>query len=79
MAGEMMQVVPLGVAVFVACPLYLLLMAGVMRLCGVSKAEIAKWVLRQADRQRLTDLIRAARGLPEPPSTVEPKRDAPSG
>jgi hypothetical protein len=63
-----------------AYPAYLLLMAGVMRVCGVSKEEIAKWVLRQADRQRLTDLIRAARGLPEPPPpppAVEPPLDGP--
>lgn len=70
MAGEYMWV-----ALLLAYPLYLLLMAGVMRLCGVPKAKVARWVLRQADRQRLTDLIRAARGLPEPPT----KQDAPGG
>jgi hypothetical protein len=47
-----------------AYPVYILLMAGALRLCGVEKAEIAKWALKQAERQRLTDLIRAARGLP---------------
>ncbi|MCA1835660.1 MAG: hypothetical protein LC721_04740 [Actinobacteria bacterium] len=44
--------------------LYLLAMAGFLAICGVSRTEIAKWALKQADRQRLTDLIRAARGLP---------------
>jgi hypothetical protein len=44
--------------------LYLLGMAGFLAICGVPRAEIAKWALKQADRQRLTDLIRAARGLP---------------
>ncbi|TQM44104.1 hypothetical protein [Pseudonocardia cypriaca] len=65
----------LGVGLLLAYPAYLLLMAAVMRICGVPKAEVAMWVLRQADRQRLTDLIRAARGLPEPP----PKQDALGG
>jgi hypothetical protein len=44
--------------------LYLLAMAGFLAICGVSRTEIAKWALKQADRQRLTNLIRAARGLP---------------
>jgi hypothetical protein len=44
--------------------LYLLAMAGFLAICGVPRKEIAKWALKQADRQRLTDLIRAARGLP---------------
>lgn len=44
--------------------LYLLGMAGFLAICGVPRAEIAKWALKQAGRQRLTDLIRAARGLP---------------
>ena len=44
--------------------LYLLALAGFLAICGVPRAEIAKWALKQADRQRLTDLIRAARGLP---------------
>jgi hypothetical protein len=70
----------LGAGVLLAYPAYILLMAGVMRICGVPKAEIAKWVLRQAERQRLTDLIRAARGLPEPPSSPGPApRPAPPG
>jgi hypothetical protein len=42
--------------------MYLLAMASFLAICGVPRAEIAKWALRQADRQRLTDLIRA--GLP---------------
>ncbi len=44
-----------------AYPVYLLLMAAVMAICGVSRKDISKWVLKQADRQRLTELIRAAR------------------
>ncbi len=44
--------------------LFLLAIAAFLAICGVSRAEIAKWALKQADRQRLTDLIRAARGLP---------------
>ena len=51
--------------IFLSSPAYLLLMAGVLRICGVAKADIAKWVLHQAGRQRFTDLIRAARGLPD--------------
>jgi hypothetical protein len=49
-----------------AYPVYLLLMASVLRLIGAPKDEVVKWVLKQADRQRLTDLVRAARGLPPP-------------
>jgi hypothetical protein len=44
--------------------LYLLALAGFLAICGVARAEIAKWALKQTDRQRLTDLIRAARGVP---------------
>jgi hypothetical protein len=40
-AGEFMWV-----ALLLAYPVYLLLMAGVMRLCGVPKAKVARWVLR---------------------------------
>lgn len=43
---------------------YVLVMAGVLAICGVSRPEIAKWALKQADRQRFAELIRAARGLP---------------
>lgn len=50
-------------AVLLMYPVYILLMAGVLRLCGVEKAEIAKWALKQAGRQRFTDLLTAARGL----------------
>ena len=58
-----------------AYPLYLLLMAGALRLIGVPKKDVVAWALKQAERQRLTDMIRAARGLPEPPA----KPDAPGG
>ena len=53
-----------GAALLLAYPAYILLMAGVLRVCGVEKAEIAKWALKQADSQRLVDLIRAVRGRP---------------
>ena len=53
-----------AVVAFGVYVLYLLGMAGFLAICGVPRAEIAKWALKQADRQRLTDLIRAARGLP---------------
>jgi hypothetical protein len=60
--------------------LYIFLMAGVMRIWGVPKPDIAKWILHQAGRQRFTDLIRAARGLPDakptdPPRLPSSKRD----
>jgi hypothetical protein len=45
-------------------PISLLSVAGVLAVCGVPRDEIAKWALRQADRQRLADLIRLARGVP---------------
>jgi hypothetical protein len=52
------------VLILFAYPAYLLAMAGVLAICGVPRAERAKWVLRQTDRQRFTNLIRAARGWP---------------
>jgi hypothetical protein len=68
----------LGVALLLAYPAYILLMAGVLRLLGVPKTDIAKWALKQAERQRLADLVRAARGLPDGVRS-EPPADAPSG
>jgi hypothetical protein len=69
-----------AVSVLLIYPIYILLMAGVLRLCGVAKNDVAKWALRQAGPQRFTDLIRAARGLPdegpdELPGAPTPKRD----
>lgn len=66
-----------------AYPIYLLLMAAVLAVCGVTRKDIAKWALKQADRQRVIDLIRAARGLRAPPAdgeltTSEPPSDRPS-
>jgi hypothetical protein len=52
----------LPLALLFAYPFCVLLMAGALRVCGVEKSEIAKWALRQAERQRLADLVRAARG-----------------
>lgn len=49
--------------------LHLLAMAGFLMICGVPREEIAKWALKQAGRQRLTDLIRAARGKLPPGNT----------
>lgn len=51
------------VLLLLAYPIYLLIMAAVLAICGVTRKDIAKWALKQADRQRVTDLIRAARGL----------------
>jgi len=51
------------------CILYLLAMAGFLAICGVPRKEIAKWALKQADRQHLTDLVRAARGKLPPGDT----------
>ena len=45
------------------------MMAGVFRLCGVSKKDIAVWALRQAGRQRFLDLLAAARGPKVLPSS----------
>lgn len=66
MSGFVMPWVPLGI--LIGCPAYLILMAAALAACGVPRAEIAKWALRQADRQRFADLIRAARGLPAAPA-----------
>jgi CRISPR/Cas system-associated protein Cas7 (RAMP superfamily) len=55
----------------IAYPMYVWLMSFVLRRCGVPQKEIAKWALRQADRQRFADLIRAARGLPVLPVDAE--------
>ncbi|HXT46794.1 MAG TPA: hypothetical protein VN748_22205 [Pseudonocardiaceae bacterium] len=46
--------------------LYLLGMAGFLAICGVPRRDIAKWALRQADRQRLVELIGAATGRGSP-------------
>jgi biopolymer transport protein ExbB/TolQ len=59
------------ILLMLAYPVYVLLMAVVLRAVGVERKEIAKWALRQADRQRLIDLIRAVRGTqPEVEQTV---------
>ena len=71
----------LPLVVLLAYPVYILLMAGVLRVCGVPKGDIAKWALKQADRQRLIDLIRAARGLSgaeDPPKKLSPGADGTS-
>lgn len=54
------------VVLLLAYPVYVLLMAAVLAICGVSREEIAAWALKQADRQRLTELIRAARERDRP-------------
>ena len=59
--GPVMPWLPLA-----AYPAYVLMMALVLKICGVERGDIAKWALRQADRQRVIDLIRAARGLTAP-------------
>jgi hypothetical protein len=69
---------PLGTLItLIAYPAYLILMAAALAICGVPRKEIAKWALRQAGRQRLTDLIRAARGVPDMP-IEQHDRDSPS-
>ena len=55
------------VLLMLAYPVYVLVMAVVLRIVGVPRKDIAKWALRQADRQRLIELIRAVRGSPPPP------------
>jgi hypothetical protein len=44
-------------------PAQVLLMAVVLRLCGVPKDEVAKWALRRADKRLIEEAIRIARGL----------------
>ncbi len=56
------------VLLLLAYPIYLLLMAAVLAVCGVTRKDIAKWALKQANRQRVTDLIRAARALRAAPA-----------
>lgn len=69
---------PLAVVLlFLLYPVYLLIMAGVLRLCGVEKQEIAKWALRQAGRQRFIDLLQATRGGPNSTSTASRRPDRP--
>jgi hypothetical protein len=74
---ETWQVVT-GLLFLFAYPLYILVMAGVLRVCGVAKQDISKWALRQAGRQRFADLIRAARGLPDEKPNELPGAPAPS-
>jgi hypothetical protein len=57
-------------------PLHLLLMSTVLRVIGVPKEEVAKWALKHADRQRLTDLIKAARNH-LPPAAIDPPDEPP--
>ncbi len=72
----------IGLYVFVALiafPMLILLMASVLRRCGVSEADIAKWALRQADRNRFVGLIRAARDVApslEPPAELPSSADS---
>lgn len=61
MIGRILLLSP--VLLVLVYPLYVLLMAVVLRAVGVERQKIAKWALRQADRQRFTDLIRAVRGV----------------
>ena len=51
------------ILLMLAYPMYVLMMAIVLRIVGVERRQIAKWALRQADRQPLIDLIRAVRGV----------------
>lgn len=59
-----------GIAMLVAAavlfvfgqPLYIIVVALVLRACGNSKPAVAKWALRQADRNRMIEIVRAVRG-----------------
>ena len=51
--GEASRARAMAACRFLAYPLYLLLMAGVLRLIGAPRDEIVKWALKQAGRQRL--------------------------
>lgn len=70
MLNEVSPFVP-PLLLLLAYPIYLLLMAAVLAMCGVARRDIAKWALRQADRQRVIDLIRAARNLRAPAADGE--------
>lgn len=63
--------------VILAGPVYVLVMAGVLAVCGVKRSDIAKWALRQADRQRMRDLMSAAKELRAPAAVG--KAPAPEG
>jgi hypothetical protein len=56
--------------ILLSYPVYVLAWAGILAICGVPRKEIAKWALRQADRQRLSDLISSFR---------TPRNPGPSG
>lgn len=43
-------------------PLYIAVVALVLRACGNSKPAVAKWTLRQADRNRMIEIVQAIRG-----------------
>lgn len=55
-----------AVVLLLAYPARVLVMAGVLAICGVPRKDIAKWALRQADRQPVADLVRSVRRLPGP-------------
>jgi hypothetical protein len=62
-AAYMSEYVPLlALAAPVLYAVHILLTALVLRLCGVSRREVARWALRQAGHRRIAELIRAARG-----------------
>jgi hypothetical protein len=62
--------------VILAGPVYVLVMAGVLVVCGVKRSDIAKWALRQADRQRMRDLMSAAKELRTPAAGKSPAPEA---
>lgn len=72
--AEHIQYWPLLLVLLVclAYPAFVFLMARVLLAIGVEKDEVKEWALEQARRHGLIDLVRAARGLPEPP----PKKEA---
>jgi hypothetical protein len=75
-------VLAFSVALF-AQPLYILVSVLVLRVAGNPKDKVAKWALRQADKNRARDLIKAWRdssgksGDPSSPGSAPPLTSAP--
>lgn len=58
----MIMLAAAAVLFVVGQPLYIAVVALVLRACGNSKPAVAKWALRQADRNRMIEIVRAVRG-----------------
>ncbi|PRY31919.1 hypothetical protein [Pseudosporangium ferrugineum] len=68
-----------AIILLLSYPAFVLIMAGVLRMCGVSRDEIAKWALRQAYRQRVTDFVHSIRRGPSSERDQAPGDDADPG